>query len=118
MNSAQAADTTPPVVTFTSATTQNVGLVDLTGGVTDDISGVDRMRVRIRNQQTGEYWNGATWQAGWTWVTPTLNGDDTWTLSDVDFDVPANYAALLYAWDNEDNLATWQSNPQPLITVA
>ena len=117
VTAAQANDTTPPVVTFTSGLNETVGLADLTGGVTDDISGVDRMRVRIRNLQTGEYWNGTSWQAAWTWVTPTLNGDDTWTLSNVDFDLPGTYATLLYAWDNEDNLATWQGNPQPRIVV-
>ena len=109
-------DSTPPVVTFTSSTTQTVGLVDLTGGVTDDISGVDRMRVRIRNVQTGKYWNGTSWQAAWTWATPTLNGD-TWTLPNVNFDQPGTYRPLFYAWDNDDNLATWQTNPQPVIRV-
>ena len=111
-------DTTPPVVTFTTELSQQVGSVDLAGGVTDDLSGVNRMRVLVRHQQTGEYWNGNSWQAGWRWNIPTLNANDTWTLPNVDFDRVGTYAIQLWAWDNDENRAFWTDNPNPTITVS
>ena len=111
------ADTTPPVVTFTTALTQQVGPVDLDGGVTDDISGVNRVRVQVRNLQTNEYWNGTSWQTSWAWNLATLNGDDTWTLPAVNFDPTGSYRVALYAWDNDENRANWTENPNPTITV-
>ena len=117
---AVAQDTTPPVVTFTTGLTQQVGSVDLTGGVTDDISGVNRMRVLIRNQQTGEYWNSDTssWQAGWKWNIPALsNGNTAWTLPNVNLAPAGTYTVQLWAWDNDENRAFWTDNPNPTITV-
>ena len=108
---------TPPVVTFATSTSQAPGVIDLSGGVTDDISGVDRVRVYVRNIQTGEYWNGSTFTSTWTWNVATLNGNDTWTLPNVDLTTPGTYQVLHWAWDNDDNLSSWQDNPQPTITV-
>ena len=116
VTAAQANDTTPPVVTFTTGLNQTVGTRNLTGGVTDDISGVDRMRVLVRNQQTGNYWNGTSWQAGWVWNTPTLNAN-TWTLPSVNLTPAGSYIVQLWAWDNEDNRSNNVANPQPVIAV-
>ena len=110
-------DTTPPVIDFTSSTTQQLGSVDLTGGVTDDISGVNRVRVLVRNQQTGNYWNGTSWQPAWRWNLATLNGNDTWTLPNVNLNLSGTYLVQLWAWDNDENVATNVTNVQPVITV-
>ena len=112
-----AVDTTPPVVTFATATTQLPGAVNLDGGVTDDISGVDRVRVFVRNQQTGEYWNGTAWVSSWSWNLATLNGDDTWTLPSVDLSTVGSYQVLLWAWDNNNNRAAPPVTPPATITV-
>jgi len=111
-------DTTPPTVTFDSPTNLTLGVADLQGTVTDDDSGVDRMRVRIRHQQSGDYWNATTnsWQSGWAWNTSTITGND-WTLNNVDFDRTGNYNIRLFAWDNENNRANWPDNPNPTLTV-
>ena len=110
-------DATPPVIDFTSSTTQQLGSVDLTGGVTDDISGVNRVRVLVRNQQTGNYWNGTSWQPAWRWNLATLNGNDTWTLPNVNLNLSGTYLVQLWAWDNDENVATNVTNVQPVITV-
>ena len=116
-----ATDTTPPVVTVTSPTPGVVpqGLTNITGGVTDDISGVNRMRVVVKRTDVGPalYWNGASWQTAWAWNTPIIT-TDTWSLDNVDFETGATYTLFLYAWDNEDNRANWQDNPQPTYTTA
>ena len=111
-----ATDTTPPVVTFTTGLNQSPGVRNLTGGVTDDISGVVRMRVNVRNIQTGEYWDGAAWTATWRWIDPTIAGN-SWTLPNVDLTDTGTYQVLLWAWDNDNNQVSWQNNPQPVITV-
>ncbi len=111
-------DTTPPVLTFATATTQPVGLIDLDGGVTDDDSGVDRVRVLVRNQQTGNYWNGTTWVTAWSWNLATLNGNNTWTLPNVNLDPTGTYRISLWAWDNENNRAAPPTTPAPTITVS
>ena len=111
-------DTTPPVVTFTTATNQSPGVIDLNGGVTDDISGVNRMQIQVWNQQTGQFWSGTEWTSTWAWNTLTLNATKTaWTLPQIDLTDPAEYRVRLWAWDNENNRSPWQDNPQPFITV-
>ncbi len=109
-------DTTPPVVTFTTGTNQSTGPVDLNGGVTDAGSGVDRVRVLVRNQQTGQYWNGTSWVSAWSWNAATLDGN-TWTLPNVNLSPAGTYKVLLWAWDDANNRANYTVNPQPTITV-
>ena len=111
-------DTIPPVVSFATALSQSPGVVDLDGGVTDDVSGVQVVRVRIRNVQTGEYWNGTVWQAGWAWNIAVLNGDGTWTLPSVDLTQVADYDVLLWAWDTAGNRAAPPITPAATVTVA
>lgn len=37
-------------------------------GTTSDEGGVDHLRIVIRNQGSGRYWNGESWSDEWTWV--------------------------------------------------
>ena len=106
------------MVSFATALSQSPGVVDLDGGVTDDVSGVQVVRVRIRNVQTGEYWNGTVWQAGWAWNIAVLNGDGTWTLPSVDLTQVADYDVLLWAWDTAGNRAAPPITPAATVTVA
>ena len=92
-------------------------MINLDGDVTDDISGVDRLRVTVFNQQTGEYWNGTAWQGDWVWNLATLNGDDTWTLPGVDLSQVSTYQLQFWAWDAEGNRAGNNDNIKPVITV-
>ena len=89
---------------------------NLNGSVTDDISGVDRVRVLVQNQQTGQYWNGNAWQNAWAWNLATLNGN-SWTVPNVNLNPSGRYSVLMWAWDNENNRANWDVNPQPVINV-
>ena len=92
-------------------------VTDLNGTVSDDNSGVDRARIYIRNINTNEFWNGTAWVPTWSWNLATLNGDNTWTLPSVELTQPGQYLVLMWAWDNNQNQAGWQTNPQPIITV-
>ena len=103
-------DVTAPVVTFASDTAHPVGLLDLEGGVTDDISGVDRVRLLVRNQQTGEYWNGTAWVSSWSWNLATVTGND-WSLNNVNLNVAGTYVVQTWAWDNDNNRGSWEVNP-------
>ena len=109
-------DVTPPVVGLTTGLNQSVGVRNLNGSVTDDISGVDRVRVLVQNQQTSQYWNGNAWQNAWAWNLATLNGN-SWTVPNVNLNPSGRYSVLMWAWDNENNRANWDVNPQPVINV-
>ena len=111
------ADTTPPVVSLTTGLTQSPGVINLAGGLTDDISGVDRLRVTVFNQQTSEYWNGTAWQGAWVWNLASL-GADTWTLPNVDLTATGDYQLQFWAWDNDGNRARNSDNIKPVITVS
>ena len=113
---AAVADVTPPVLSLATALVQSPGVIDLDGAVTDDISGVDRVRVTVFNQQTGEYWNGTAWQGAWVWNLATL-GADTWTLPNVDLTQSADYELQFWAWDNDGNRAGNDDNIKPAISV-
>ena len=101
-------------MTFTSPTTLPPGIHDLTGTVTDDLSGVDIVRVLVRNDT--QYWNGSTWTPSWTWNDATVNGTN-WTLPNVDLTQPDTYVVAIWAWDNAGNLANYTDNPNPTLTV-
>jgi len=110
-------DTTPPSIAMTTGITQNPGIINLNGTITDAQSGPDRAEIAITKVATGEYWNGTGFQNGWTRVPATLNGNDTWTLPNVDLTAPGNYLVQMWSWDNEGNKASWRANPQPVIDV-
>ena len=110
-------DTTAPVVELTSLERLSVGVNDLSGTIVDTQSGADTVRVLVRNQTNGDYWNGNGWQTDWVWNLATLTSDDTWTFREVNLDLPGRYSVLLWGWDNEDNLSEWNENPQSTLTV-
>ena len=110
------ADTTAPTTTFDTPTSLPAGITTLTGTATDDDSGVNRVRVLVRDKANNTFWDGTTWNTTWSWNLATLNGT-TWTLPGVNLQ-PGTFDVFLWAWDNEDNLARPASNPQPLLTVS
>ena len=108
-------DTTGPEVTHTTPTSRSNGFRALQGQVTDP-SGVDRVEVEIRNQQTGQFWNGTSWQQGQVRTTAVLNGT-TWTVPRVNLNALGDYRVLHWAWDEEGNLSGWTTNPQTIVTI-
>lgn len=113
------ADDTAPVVTSLSpvdgATVS--GLVDVSADVTDAESGVDRVRIYVRKNSTGESWNGSAWVSNWSWVAATSNGAGSWSIPNVDMSDAGSYQVVVWAWDAEGNLANYSDNPQSLLTV-
>ena len=110
-------DTTPPVVTSVTpadGTTVPAGPVDVTVQATDPDSGVKVVRIRIRNNTTGQYWNGISWVTNWSWVIAN-NTATGWTVP-VNATDPGDYTALVWAWDNNDNRSSAQDNPQTTFT--
>ncbi len=107
-------DTAPPVVS--SLTPEDGAFVergtplDVVAQVSDEGSGVDRVRIFIRKNSTGEYWDGSSWVSNWSWVLAEETPDG-WVLADVDVSDPSTYRALVWAWDGDDNLANWMDNP-------
>ena len=99
-------DTTPPVITLTTTSPQSPGTITLNGTVTDNNSGVDRVRILVQNEQTRQYWNGTTYQSSWIWNVATVNANGTWTLPNVNLNTAGLYEIRMWAWDNENNRST------------
>ena len=108
-------DAAAPVVTLTSPTTLAAGTTDLMGGVTDDISGTAIVQVIVQNNQTGNYWNGTAWTSTWARPTAILNGNDTWSLPNIDLNTPGTYRIRLWGRDNNANSA--YTPPQQTLSV-
>ena len=114
-------DVTAPVVSSVTPVNGAIvpaGLIDVVAQVSDTESAVDRVRIYVRKVSTGEYWNGSAWVANWSWVLATDSGADSWTLPGVDATDVGDYQVLVWAWDQANNVAPWNINPQPLFTSA
>jgi len=78
----------------------------LTGLATDDVSGVQIIRVRIYRRDANQrvYWNGETWQESPanTYQTATLNNDE-WSLAGIDLSKEGQYRIQLLAQDFAGN---------------
>ena len=104
-------DSEPPVTVVTSPTEGELlpeGERDVTGTVTDDLSGVARVRVKVFNIATGLQWNGTGWQAAGVFVDATITGND-WTLPNVDFEA-GEHQIRIYSYDNEGNTYTYSES--------
>ncbi len=113
---AGAPDTSAPVTTVTSPlnnSSQPVGVVIITGNVTDNVAATT-VRVSIRNNATLQWWNGTNW-GPFTWVPATLTspGSPTsgWTYT---FNAPAagSFGLQVRSIDGAGNLganSTWRS---------
>ena len=93
------------------------GFVDVVADVSDTGSGVDRVRLFVRKNSTGEFWDGSAWVSNWSWVLGTADGAGAWTVPKVDVSDSGSYRVLVWAWDTEGNLANFSVNPQSLFTT-
>ena len=113
------ADTTDPSAAVTSpadGSTVAPGLRDIEGTATDDLSGVSRVRVRIQQLGTANFWDGTAFTPGSIVHDATLNGDGTWTYPNINFP-SGDYRIRLIATDNAGNTAPATQNPNTIITV-
>jgi hypothetical protein len=113
---AGAPDTSAPVTTVTSPannSSQPVGVVIITGNVTDNVAATT-VRVSIRNNATLQWWNGTNW-GPWTWVPATLTSPGSpssgWTYT---FNAPAagSFGLQVKSIDGAGNLganSTWRT---------
>ena len=112
-----AVDTTNPTgVTSINSNISSDSQFDIQGTASDDISGVDRVQVRV--QRTGvlpstEFWDGTAWQttSSGTYITASLNNNGEWTLPDVDLSLSADYVVLLRVRDVAGNQSPPSENP-------
>ena len=111
-------DVTGPVVSSVAPVDGAVvpaGLIDVSGDVSDDLSGVDRVRVSLSRRDLGviEYWNGSAWVTNWSWVIASLDGEGGFAVEDVPVASGGDYAFYVWAWDVEQNLTSWVANGGP-----
>ena len=109
------ADTTAPtasVVAPSNGSELNAGLLDITGTATDAESGVNRIRVQVRQVGISPllFWDGDDWVAGSVYLDANLEDDGAWTLPDVDLSEAGSYRILLWASDQAGNIAPWRDH--------
>ena len=93
-------DTTDPSVTIDSIGSPAPGPILISGVSSDDV-GIDRNRLLVRNQGTGEYWNGTEWIDSWSWFEP--NGTGLW-----DYELTltgGSFSTTAWTWDTSNNLS-------------
>ena len=111
-----------------NGSTASAGVISITGGASDDASGVERVLVRVHRLRVSpaEYWNGSAWTPSSVYLDATVfAGGESWTLSDVDMTQAGNYRIRLQAIDFAgnrsrplDNLRTdFEVAEQDLLTV-
>lgn len=93
-------------------------IVEISGVSSDDSTGVDRVRVRIRrNGSTNEYWNGTFWTTSAIYLEAVVAVGGNWILSEVNLSVEASYQIRIEAYDVAGNRATASDNPSVNFTV-
>ena len=86
----------------------------------DNDSGVNRVRVRLRRLRTSPalYWNGNAWTSSSFWLEAKLSADNSaWTLTDIDLSTPADYRINLIVHDHAGNTARTADIPRSDFSV-
>ena len=101
-------DKNVPISTITTYNVGNGGSVTtnnwdgfLAGTATDNLSGVSKVELSIKNS-ADEYWTGSTWQVGSTFVTAT--GTTSWTYQIGATLTDGTYTIKSHAIDNAGNM--------------
>ena len=113
------ADVTDPFGEATGPGDGLVGVYDVTGVASDDLSGVDRVRVQVRTVGVTPrlYWDGSAFVETVSGVNVDFDeSTGTWVLPDVDFSVAGEYEVLVNVRDVDGNVAFTGENPQTLMT--
>ena len=108
-------DTEGPTLTHASPRQRVEGTRLLFGGVSDE-SGVDRVEVLIQNNQTGQVWNGSSWQSARTRVRANIAGT-AWNVQGINFDRAGTYSVFHWAYDLHGNQTGWAENPRATLTI-
>lgn len=110
-------DTDVPDSTIDDPGIVDEGQLTLTGTASDASSAVLRVRVRVRREGDGQYWNGSAWTGVVnTWTNAT--GAETWSFGPVPV-TAGSYTVWAYAIDDAGNVETWaDGRPSISITVA
>ena len=122
--SARETDTEIPFAQVTSpadGTIVNAEQRSISIGASDNDSGVNRVRVRLRRLRTSPalYWNGDAWTSTSFWSEAKLSADNSsWVLSDIDLSTPADYRINLIVSDQAGNVARTADIPKSDFTVA
>ena len=93
------ADTTAPVVSFDTIDSPSTGVVTVSGESSDNVA-IDRNKLLIKNNTTGQYWSGSAWIDSWRWFTP--DGTNDWSYS-ITLDA-GKYTTIAWTWDTANNL--------------
>jgi hypothetical protein len=93
--------------------------VDITGNVSDDLSGVQRILIRIDRLSTepDSYWNGSAWQNDSIWLSPSFDSNGDWSIDDVDLSSVGSYRMYINVRDIAGNVSRTFENPIPLFSV-
>lgn len=82
-----------------------LGTITFSGTATDDLSGVQTVKVRIRRLSDNLNYSGVDWvSSANTWLDAA--GTTSWSI-DVPVSEAGNYTVWAYAIDNDGNVETW-----------
>ncbi|MBT8201440.1 MAG: lamin tail domain-containing protein, partial [Acidimicrobiia bacterium] len=104
-NDAISTDSEAPTVTISEPTNgQTVTGPDVTiaGTAFDAGTGVDRVRLHVKDTGLNLYWDGSGWTSDWSWFDP--GGTETWS-----YPMSLNsgsYQELAWAWDGANNISS------------
>ena len=108
-------DNTPPSAQIAVPTMGSVldpGVIDVSGTAMDTESGVDRVRVQVRQVGISPllFWDGEDWVTSSVFLDANLESDGSWTLPDVELSESGRYRILLWARDGNGNIAGWRDH--------
>ncbi|NNC42462.1 MAG: S8 family serine peptidase, partial [Acidimicrobiia bacterium] len=97
-------DTTPPTVSISdpaNGSNESGPVVTIAGTAFDAGTGVDRVRLHVKDTGLNLYWDGSGWTSDWSWFDP--GGTESWSypmsLSS------GSYQALAWSWDGANNIS-------------
>ena len=110
VRSSDSAKPVAQVLTPAAGSILSPGTIDISGTATDSDSGVSSVRVQVRQAGISPllFWDGDAWVTSWAFPEANLNGDDSWTLPDVELTASGSYRVLLTVVDNDGNTGTWR----------
>ncbi|RLC93245.1 MAG: hypothetical protein DRI39_06320, partial [Chloroflexi bacterium] len=99
-------DSTPPTVTIDDIDDFVTSLASMSGTASDTLPGQpERVRLRIMNLDTGEYWSGTSWYGAATWLDAT--GTASWSYSTAGVAwVDGHYSVTVTSMDKAGNVST------------
>ncbi|NNC43979.1 MAG: DUF11 domain-containing protein, partial [Acidimicrobiia bacterium] len=72
-------------------------------GTASDGGGIDRVRVYIKNRDTGQSWNGTEWVDAWSWVL--AEGTTSWSY-EIELE-EGSYQVLAWSWDRSGDMSAY-----------